>query len=425
MDITKFASTAEVRRRLAISHVHFVGNRQNAGKTTVSHAVLDYLRKQNLSVGYIKPVATTSYDHMVIKVEYKLDNAPADLNPIRIERKTTSDYIMGSDVERARILNERKLKIMDAYSRIAQDKDFVVVEGTGHSAVGYCIDLSNAVVANLLNSPLIFIVDGGIGKTVDLSALHLEYFKQKRSHILGVIINRVEPDTWEKIGPPLERNFGRLGTNILGYVYYNPVLAAATAREINDAIEKKSHLSEFMDASFLNSGFLGGTINKPILGTMKLNEIRNSFQEEGAVAIVPSHKEQLITRIASLRSDRIVKQPAAMVIVGSENVSRDPLSRIINEAPFPIWRTPHAKIETIYKLVDDAIHEGNHKIDREDRQKLSIIHNMVAEHVDIDKIYQDSKKFTSYILWPYPSIQFPLPFDSEFMEQEALTPILI
>lgn len=418
--LTTFSSVSRINQILRVPHAHIVGTRQNIGKSTISHGLFNDLRQGDLNnVGYIKPVATSSYDHKVFHREYGLTDSIDDLNPVRIGRKTTTNYIMGNKPEREQIKIDTKLKILDAFGRIAQDKDFVIVEGTGHSAVGYCLDLSNAVVANLLNSPVILLVEGGIGKTVDLSALHLEYFRQKGCQILGVIINRVEPGTWKKIGPPLERNFSRLGINILGYVYFNSILASATAREIGDAIEDRLNCEEFKESALINKGFLGETITQPILGTMKLSEIRSSFMQDGAVAIVPSHKIQLITRIASLKQDKTVKQPASMIIVGNENIAMPPLEKILNDAPFPIWRIPHGKIENVYTLVDHVIHEGNHKIDADDRNKLSIIHGMVAEHVDVDKIAKEAEKSAGSLRWLLPNISRYFLFNKALQNADA------
>ncbi len=53
-------------------------------------------------------------------------------------------------------------------------------EGTGHPGVGSVVDMSNAQVAQLLGAPVVMIVEGGIGSTIDLLNMNLALFRERR-----------------------------------------------------------------------------------------------------------------------------------------------------------------------------------------------------------------------------------------------------
>ena len=75
-----------------------------------------------------------------------------DMSPVTLPRHFTTDFIMGridDDLARA--------GRAPPTTRIAADKDVVVVEGTGHAGVGAVVGLSNARVAAMLDAPVIIV----------------------------------------------------------------------------------------------------------------------------------------------------------------------------------------------------------------------------------------------------------------------------
>ena len=68
------------------------------------------------------------------------------MSPIAVEPDFTRKYIEKSNND---FLVRR---IQNSFDRAAWEKDFVIIEGTGHAGVGSVFDLSNARVASLLGS---------------------------------------------------------------------------------------------------------------------------------------------------------------------------------------------------------------------------------------------------------------------------------
>ena len=97
-----------------------------------------------------------------------------------------SPVIIGRGVTKAYIESPEnfnfKEKIHNASKALEAIHDIVVYEGTGHPGVGSVCDLSNADVAKMLNAPVIMIVEGGIGNTLDRLNTNLALLKQWPIH---------------------------------------------------------------------------------------------------------------------------------------------------------------------------------------------------------------------------------------------------
>jgi hypothetical protein len=109
-----------------------------------------------------------------------------------VERGFTEQFIRNPRKER--LTNQ----IKECFSRVAKDKDLVVIEETGHAAVGSVFDHSNAFVAKILGAKAILISSGGIGRPIDEIMLNKSLFEKEGIELLGVIINKVLPEKFFK-----------------------------------------------------------------------------------------------------------------------------------------------------------------------------------------------------------------------------------
>ena len=85
-------------------------------------------------------------------------------------------------------------------------------------------DHSNATVAKLLNTPVIIVSTGGIGKAIDEIMLNVAVFQQIEIPIMGVIINKVFPEKYEKINSNCKKGLQRLVWMFLGVIPLNEQL---------------------------------------------------------------------------------------------------------------------------------------------------------------------------------------------------------
>jgi BioD-like phosphotransacetylase family protein len=132
--------------------VFVAATRQNDGKTTTSLGLLAALERRYGRVGYIKPVGQRfveideqkiDEDSVLMNHVFRLNCPLVDMSPIAVEPDFTRRYLQNAN------LDSLIKRIHKAFDRVAWEKQFVLIEGTGHAGVGSVFDLSNAAVAKL------------------------------------------------------------------------------------------------------------------------------------------------------------------------------------------------------------------------------------------------------------------------------------
>src|SRR5215207_9203303 len=198
----------------ATPRVFIAATRQDDGKTTSSLGLLSAIQEFYPRLGYIKPVGQRFIEIEEQKIDedtilmdrvYQLNCPLVDMSPIAVEPDFTRKYLQTSNRE---ALVKR---IETAFDRVAWEKDFVLVEGSGHAGVGSVFDLSNAQVAKILNAKVIIVSRGGIGKPIDEVALNQALFEKEGVEIIGVILNKVILDKIDYIAEFARRGLKRRG----------------------------------------------------------------------------------------------------------------------------------------------------------------------------------------------------------------------
>src|SRR5205823_6772073 len=132
-------------------------------------------------------------DSLLIEDTYRVQTPLEDMSPVAIEPHFTRKYI---DAANSEFLARR---IQNSFDRAAWEKDFAIIEGTGHAGVGSVFDLSNARVAHLLQSKVVLVTKGGIGRAIDEVVLNKALFDREGVEIVGVVLNKVLPGKFEQI----------------------------------------------------------------------------------------------------------------------------------------------------------------------------------------------------------------------------------
>src|ERR1700709_704878 len=189
--------------------IFVAATQQDDGKTTTALGLFAALTKRLGRIGFIKPVGQRfvevdgvriDEDSVLIDQTFGVQTPLEAMSPIAVEPDFTRRYIENSNNE---FLVRR---IQNSFGRAAWEKDFVIIEGTGHAGVGSVFDLSNARVAHLLGSKVLLVTKGGIGRAVDEVVLNGALFDKEGVEMVGVILNRVPLDKFAQV-----RDFARRG----------------------------------------------------------------------------------------------------------------------------------------------------------------------------------------------------------------------
>ena len=274
--------------------VFVAATRQNDGKTTTALGLFGALKKRLGRIGYIKPVGQRfvevdgkqiDEDIMLIDDTFHVQVPLEDMSPIAVEPEFTRRYIEHANND----FFVRRLQ--HSFDRAAWEKDFVIIEGTGHAGVGSVFDLSNARVASLLGAKVIIVSGGGIGKPIDEVALNKALFDREGVEIVGVILNKVLPQKRAYIEDFGRRGLARLGIDLLGTIPDERVLADPELTQIRENIH-----GEFIHAP----PDVRRRVRHVVIGAMSSGHIVDEFRP-GTLIITPGDREDII--LAALSSN--------------------------------------------------------------------------------------------------------------------------
>jgi BioD-like phosphotransacetylase family protein len=355
--------------------VFIAATRQNDGKTTASLGLLAALQNVYPRIGYIKPVGQRFVEIEEQKIDedtvlmdrvYRLNCPLVDMSPIAVEPDFTRKYLESSNYD---ALVKR---IQNAFDRVAWEKDLVLCEGSGHAGVGSVFDLSNARVAKLLGAKVIIVTQGGIGKPIDEVSLNQALFEKEGVEIIGVILNKVLGKKIDYITEFARRGLKRKGLELLGVVPHQPVLSQPTMDLIR----------EELNAEVLNqSDELNNSVQEVLVGAMGVQNALHLFKN-GVLIITPGDREDIILAVASTLSNDDDRGLAGMILTRNLKPSKDSL-KVIGKMPFPVLSAAEDSYD-----VASRVHDLTVKIRPDDTQKIALIRDMIAQHVDTNKILE-------------------------------------
>lgn len=348
---------------------------QNAGKTTVCLGLYAALRKKKLKTAFLKPVGQQlvkvgnvqiDKDSYLIGRVFRSSKDLKSMSPVTIGRGYTEKYIFNPHKDKLRDLIEK------AFNSLIKNKDAIIVEGTGHAGVGSVIDFSNADVAQLLGSKVIIISEGGIGKSIDEIVLNKALFDLKGVEILGVIVNKVLPEKYDRIKKTVERGLMNKGIRLLGVIPVDPLLSSPTIQQIKSRLNLK----------FLSGkNALNKRVKQTIVAAMEPHNMIH-YLDTGTLVITSGDR---VDNILLAVSSHLVKDEKGINISGiilTGGLRPNPkIINLLKNSEIPVLIT-HDDTYTVAGKVENLIC----KIQNSDKDKIKEATMLVEKYVDIKTI---------------------------------------
>jgi BioD-like phosphotransacetylase family protein len=362
--------------------IFIAATRQDDGKTTTSLGLMAAIQKQLPRLGYIKPVGQRfveveghkiDEDSVLMRDTYEVSLPIEAMSPIAVGQRFTRDYIE-SEGKQAPALAAH---VREAFNRAAWEKDFVVIEGTGHAGVGSVFDLSNARVASLLQSKVIIVSQGGVGKPIDEIAMNLALFEKFEVEVIGVILNKVIPQKIDELLPFAKKGLARLGLPLLGFVPLNYELRKPTLNQI----------SRELNASFVaGERFKRRRVNRVVIGTASARNAQMYF-EPGSLIVTAGDRDDLIMAIlASGGPGSSAESNVAGVILTLEFPPDKALLELMRARSIPFMST---SLDSY--TVASRINQMTIKTESGDKEKIDMIQQMISANVDVQRIIDEAK----------------------------------
>ncbi len=356
--------------------VFVAATRMNDGKTTTCLGLYGALQALFPRVGFIKPVGQRfvevqgkkiDEDSVLLDSIFQVRVPIESMSPVAIDSTFTRRFLEEPEA----LLPALEDKICRAFDRVSWEKDFTIIEGTGHAGVGSVFELSNARVAKLLNSKVLLVSPGGIGRPVDELALNKSLFDQHGVEVVGAILNKVEPDKLDMIHNYAGRGLARLGIPLLGVLPVQPALSAPNLAQIAEEIGGK----------WLN-GKRGGAkqrVQRVVVGAMSAKGIVDYLQP-GTLIITPGDRDDIL--LAALASAKISGGATIAGLIVSNDIKPHPkLAELLAMTDIPVIATK----EESYG-VTSRINHMSVKTQPQDTDKFPIIKQLIADHVDLSKL---------------------------------------
>ena len=347
--------------------VYISATEQDSGKTAVSMGLMHLLVGQGLNPGYMKPVgqhyeeyfgSKVDEDAVLFHIVFGLKDNPSDMSPIAIERGFTEKFINKPDVR------PLEKKIVDSYKKLSKEHDIVIVEGTGHAGVGSCFGLSNARVAQILGAKVVIVATGGIGRPMDEIALSMALFKQHNVEVIGVVLNKVLPEKFDKVHKTVSKGLKIFGTELVGAIPFDNSLTTFTVGQLAEQLK--------YDVLF-GKHFLSSRIENIVVAAMR-PEHSLKYIRKNTLVITPSDRYDAIkSSVKALKgyypnigglmltggfstdakSEKMLKDSGIPVLVSKSDTFS--VSSAIAKLGFKIQSYEDDKIKKLYKLVKSSV----------------------------------------------------------------------
>ncbi|MCD4819566.1 MAG: AAA family ATPase [Candidatus Cloacimonetes bacterium] len=360
-------------------NLYIAATAKDVGKSTVSFALLNYLITRNKKVSFMKPVGQRWLDSPWGKVEedvilmkkvFQFQEAATEMNPVVIRRGFTEEYLSSEKK------TDLSTTISDAYCKVSQDKDYVIIEGTGHAGVGSVIDQSNADVASLLDAKVVLLAKGGIGSTIDELELNYKFFKSKNADVIGIILNKVLLSKKEKVERAIKSYCKSRNLELFGLIPFSPTLRNPTLGQIIEEL-KPTIIKETDERNLVVDDFL--------VVASTVNEFVNYFKsiKGNQLLIMPTTRMDITFSIPLLKSvmDMADKRVFTILFSGLRPPSQTIIKSLEGEHINILWRKGDT-FTLISKLAQISI-----KTRSENSSKIDEIKHLVNDNINFDSLF--------------------------------------
>jgi BioD-like phosphotransacetylase family protein len=216
------------------------------------------------------------------------------------------------------------------------------------------------------------ISSGGIGRPIDEIILNKALFDREGVKLLGVIINKVLPQKFDKINGLVRKGLTRKGIDVLGVVPYDPVLSRFTFEQI---------LEEAKYQLLSGKGYVENHIAHVVIGAMQPQDAVKYIIDD-SLLITPGDREDIL-KIAletARASDKESLRISGVVLTGGITPG-ELIMNALRQAKIPVLL---AKEDTY--TVASTIHDMTVKVRSCDKDKIERIITLIRNNVDIDAI---------------------------------------
>ncbi|AEA46356.1 phosphotransacetylase family protein [Archaeoglobus veneficus] len=338
-----------------------------SGKSGIIMALGIILKKRGYSVGYFKPFgARTAYinDRIIDEDAYSTaevlntgddmdDICPIILDMPYIEFVSTADVL------------SLKRKIMDAYSRVAEGKDVVLIEGSIDYQTGKSVGLCDLSVAEMLDPSVLMVAKYSSDFALDKLLAAKVLFGEK---LRMVVFNQLGGYKRAYIQSVAGRVLSENGMELLGIIPRDSMLGGLFVSEMGEAL----------NAEFLVKPKRDAIVEEIIIGAMSAQAAVEHFKEaKNAVLVTGGDRADL--QIVALEMPSI----RCMLLTGNIEPAEIVIRRA-EENGIPVLLVEEDTLRAVAKLEELM---GKARIRGE--AKIKKIKELLENYVNVERIIEN------------------------------------
>jgi BioD-like phosphotransacetylase family protein len=293
---------------------------------------------------------------------FNLPDEPYFLSPIAIERGFTQKFINHPDVK------PLEKEILRCRDELLKAHPMIIIEGTGHAGVGSCFGLSNARVAQLLGAKVVIVTSGGIGRPLDEIALSLALFKDFDVDVLGVIVNKVLVEKYDKIKDTVGKGLKLLGTRLLGAIPYDHSLTTFTVGQLAE---------EFNYQVLCGHDALSNMIQDTVIAAMEPQNVLKYIRTNTLIITPGDRVDNILVSLLILSRDTT---NGGIILTGGFE-PHPTIEPLLKSSRIPVLMSNEDTFKVSARMKDIGF-----KIRSYDTAKVNRLHQLVAEYVDTETI---------------------------------------
>lgn len=358
--------------------IFVAGTRMNEGKTTTCLGLFSAIQRVNPNLGFIKPIGQRfvhvdgnmiDEDTVLFNSTYRIAAPIESMSPVAIDPTLTRRFLDNPKEYSPQLID----RMCRGFDRAAFEKDYIIIEGSGHAGVGTVFDMSNAQVAKCLGGKVIIVSTGGIGRPVDEIEMNRALFEKHGVEVIGAILNKVLPDKLEFIREYGGKGLRRLGIELLGVI---PMVKELTSPNLQQIVEVTK-------GRWLNGEQRGkhARILNVIIGAMTAKVITDYFKP-GVLVIVPGDREDVL--FAAMSSQRFTSEQGGVSgLILTRNVLPTPkMMEFLRQTDLPVIICEDESYSIASKINGMTV-----KTQPEDADKIPLIQRTIMDSIDVDKIF--------------------------------------
>lgn len=272
-----------------------------AGKSGICIALIKELEARGMDVGYFKPFGTmpervddrlTDRDAHYINGSLRRPSDPADVCPVVKTRELLESAMAGAEPD-------LRGKVREAFDRVSQGRDAVIVEGPSDVFQALALRLSICQLAELLGSQVL-LVDNP--EHIDFPDEVLGAADCLHEHLAGVVFNRVDAPQWDYITQHVAAFIAARGIPCFGSIPVDPLLASVSVTEIVAALGGTVLTAEER---------LGSAVESVMIGAMGQEKALRFFRRRARKAVITGG-DRADVQLAALETNT-----SALVLTGN------------------------------------------------------------------------------------------------------------